>query len=281
MTDLIKVAGVQMDPKIMKNGLNLERIMDFLQEAAGNGARIVVFPECALTGYCFDNLDEALPFAETLPGPSTEALAALCAKLDVYTVVGMLELSGDGLFNAAAVLGPEGLVGSYRKIHLPCLGIDRFAIPGDRQFTVFDTAVGKLGVNICYDSSFPESSRIMSLDGAELIALSTNWPEGVEVIPEHVINTRAIENGVNYIAVNRIGEERGYRFIGRSKIVGYNGVTIVEASRDREEIVYAEISMAAARDKKVVKVPGVWEVDRMNDRRPEFYGPLLEAPSHT
>ncbi len=275
MADMVKIAGVQMDSKITQNGLNLERIMDYLQEAAGNGAKIVVFPECALTGYCFNDLEEARPYAEPIPGPSTEAMGALCAKLDVYAVVGMLEADGEEVFNAAALLGPEGLVGSYRKIHLPFLGVDRFVAPGDRPFSVYRTGAGRLGINICYDVSFPESSRIMSLQGAELIALSTNWPQGVEIVPDHVINTRALENRINYIAVNRVGEERGYRFFGHGKIVGANGATIVAAGSE-EEIFYAEVDMGAARDKKVVTIPGQWEVDRMNDRRPELYGELVQ-----
>lgn len=276
MAEIVKVAGVQMDPKIMQSGLNLESMMHYLQEAAAKGAKIVVFPECALTGYCFNHLEEARPYAETIPGPSTEAMGSLCAKLGVYAVMGMLEADGERVFNAAAMLGPEGLVGSYRKIHLPFLGVDRFVALGDRPFTTYDTGVGRLGMNICFDASLPESSRIMSLEGAELIALPTNWPEGAEVVADHVINTRAIENGVNYMAVNRVGEERGYRFIGGGKVVGPDGVAIAQASPDREEIFYAEVSMEAARNKRVVMIPGQFEVDRLNSRRPEFYGPLTE-----
>jgi predicted amidohydrolase len=273
---MVKVAGVQMDPKIMQTGLNLENMMDRLQEAAANKARIVVFPECALTGYCFNDLEEARPYAETIPGPSTEAMGSLCAELNVYAIMGMLEADGDKVFNAAAMLGPEGLVGSYRKIHLPFLGVDRFVAPGDRPFATYDTSVGRLGMNICFDASLPESARIMSLDGAELIALPTNWPVGAEVVADHVINTRAIENGVNFMAVNRVGEERGYRFIGGGKVVGPNGITIAQAGREKEEIFYADVDMKAARNKRVVITPGQFEVDRMNSRRPEFYGPLTE-----
>jgi predicted amidohydrolase len=267
-----------MDPKITRNGLNLERMMDFLREAAEGGAKIVVFPECALSGYCFNDLEEARPYAETVPGPGTEAMSALCTELEVLAIMGLLEAEDHRIYNAAVLIGPGGLIGSYRKIHLPFLGVDRFVLPGDRPFATHETDYGRLGMNICYDASFPESSRIMSLDGADLIVLPTNWPEGVELAPKYLINTRAIENSVNYMAVNRVGEERGYRFFGQGKVVAYDGTTLVESGQEKEEIFYADVDMAAARQKKVVKHPGQWEVDRMNDRRPEFYGPLFDPP---
>src|SRR5436305_7892737 len=106
-----KIAGVQMDCRLGELAANREQIRSYLARAAGEGARLVVFPECALTGYCFDSLAEALPFGEALPGPMTDALAADCRRLGVWAVVGLLERPAgeDRVFNACALVGPDGL----------------------------------------------------------------------------------------------------------------------------------------------------------------------------
>src|SRR5262249_28920204 len=145
----------------------------------GLGARLIVFPECALTGYGFEGRDEALPFAETVPGPATAALAGDCRELGVWAAFGLLERGPNGeLLNAWAVVGPDAVLPAYRKVHLPFLGVDRFATPADRPFAVHDLGGLRVGVNICYDGSFPESARALMLLGADLVLLPTNWPTG-------------------------------------------------------------------------------------------------------
>ena len=115
--------------------------------------------------------------AETLPGPATEMLAADCRELNAFAIFGLLERAGNQLFNSAALVGPQGFIGSYRKTHLPCLGVDRCTVVGDRPYQVFDLGGLRVGMLICYDGSFPEPSRVLALNGADLIALPTNWPE--------------------------------------------------------------------------------------------------------
>ncbi len=275
MTKVIRVAGVQMDSKLFDKARNLETAVLRLKDAAKQGANLVVFPECALTGYCFASLEEAMPYGEPIPGPSSEALAAECRKLGVYAVAGLLERDGDRLFNAVVLVGPEGVIGSYRKVHLPYLGVDRFVTPGDKPFRVYDTGAGKIGLQICYDLSFPESSRVMALAGAELLVLSTNWPERREKIAAYYPNTRAMENRVHFMAIDRVGHERKFQFIGRSKIVDCFGNTVAEASPDKEETIYADLDLSLARDKKFVFIPGEFETDTFADRRPQFYGPIV------
>lgn len=270
----MKVAGVQMNPRILEKERNLERCLDSLRIAARSGTKLVVFPECALTGYCFSSRDEALSIAETVPGWSTRTIAGLCKELDIYAVVGLLEKTRGRLYNAAAFVGPEGLIGKYRKAHLPCLGVDRFVDHGDKPFQVYDTSIGKVGLNICFDMRFPEPSRVMALRGAEVLVLPTNWPEGAENSPKFYVNARASENRVNYVAVNRVGKERGFGFIGQSKIVDPDGRTLAEASYDREEIIYADLNLEAARDKRVIIRPGEFELPLWEERRPEFYGAI-------
>jgi len=269
-----KIAGVQMDCAFADRVKNLDAIRARLREAAGNGARLVIFPECALPGYCYESKDEALPHAETVPGPSTERLATDCRTLDVFSVVGLLERAGDKLFNVCALIGPSGLVASYRKIHLPFLGVDRFTTPGDQPFAVHDIGGLKVGMNICYDGSFPESARCMMLLGADLIVLPTNWPTGAIGTAKTLIPARALENHLYYAAVNRIGTERGFRFIGMSRILGCTGEFLAVSDDDTPTILYADIEAQKARDKHLVNIPGKYELHRLRDRRPEMYGPI-------
>ena len=278
MPEKFTLAGVQMDPRLMDKEANLARMIDSVEQAVAKQSRLVVFPECALTGYCFESLQEALPYAETIPGPSTERLAGACRKAQVYLVLGMLEKDGDRCFNAAALIGPEGVMGKYRKVHLPFLGVDRFVDSGDLGFEVHQTRLGRIGLNICYDGSFPESARTMALNGADMILLPTNWPKGAEEFAEFLVNARGLENHVFSVAVNRVGKERGFRFIGRSRIVNPSGRTLALASPDGEEIIFAEIDPSAARDKHITRVPGKHQINRFKDRRPQYYGKIVEAP---
>ena len=271
----MKVAAVQMDVKILDKDHNLRKILSKLETAARAGAKLVVFPECALTGYCFTSLQEARPLAEKVPGPVTEKIAALTKQHDCTAVVGLLERDGERLYNAAAVIGPDGVLGTHRKVHLLCLGIDRFDAPGDKPFPVFNTPHGKVGINICFDCSFPESGRVLKLKGAQVLAIPTNWPIGSDTW-QHTPPVRATENHLHVIAADRVGEERGFRFAGHSKIVDFSGNVLAEAGETEETILYAEIDVAAADHNRVVRVPGQWEFDRIASRRPEMYEPLTE-----
>jgi predicted amidohydrolase len=279
-SDTVKIAAVQVEPGLMKNRDNLASILGWVSEAAANQANLVVFPECSLSGYIFHSRGEALPFAETVPGPSTEEVASLCRELGVYVVFGLLEREGDRLFNAAVLVGPQGFIAGYRKNHLPFLGVDRFCDMGDRPFKVHQTPVGNIGLHICYDIVFPESSRVMTLMGADILALPTNFPQvRRETLATYVVNARAVENRVHVVAADRVGSERGYAFAGLSKIVSASGKTLGLASPDKEEIIYGEVSLAAAREKRLVVVPGEYELDYVKDRRPELYGLITEPGS--
>ena len=271
----MKVAAVQMDVTIFEKEHNLRRTLAKLETAVRNGAQIVIFPECALTGYCFASRDEAMPMAETVPGPSTEIIAEAARKLDCTVVVGLLECAGDALFNAAAVIDPKGVRASYRKLHLPCLGIDWHNTPGDKPFEVFDTAHGRIGINICFDCSFPEAGRVLKLRGAQLLAIPTNWPVGSDAWL-HTPHVRAMENHYYVVAANRVGEERGFRFAGHSIIVDFMGNVLAEGGDTEETILYGEVDLAAADCNRVVRIPGKWELDRIAARRPEMYGAITE-----
>ncbi len=274
MRDKVKIAAVQIEPVIMRNRENLDKILLKTRTAASSGADLIVFPECALTGYVFSSREEAIPYMETIPGPSTDKLAACCRELGVHVVVGLIEIEGNKCFNAAVLLGPEGLVGKYRKNHLPFLGIDRFLDPGDGPFKVYKTPIGNIGIHICYDCNFPESARVMTLLGADILVLPTNWPEGRGKVAKHVVVARAYENKVHFVGVDRVGRERGTKFIGLSKIINAWGDTLAEADSDNEQIIYGEVSLAEARDKHIIFKAGEFEMDLLHDRRPELYGQI-------
>lgn len=277
MRDKVKIAAVQMEPRIMQNRENFDRILSKTRIAANTSADLIVFPECALTGYMFTSREEAIPYMETIPGPSTEKLASCCRELGVHVVVGLLEIDDDKCFNAAVLVGPDGLVGKYRKNHLPFLGIDRFLDPGEGPFPVYKTAIGNIGMHICYDCNFPESARVMMLLGADILALPTNWPSGRGKVAKHVVISRAYENKVHIAAVNRVGSERGTKFIGLSKIVNAWGDTLVEAGGEYEQIIHGELSLAEAKEKHMVFKAGEFELDFLCDRRPELYGEITKT----
>ena len=272
----MKLAAVQMDVKISDKKRNLRVILEKLVQAARAGARLVIFPECALTGYCFDTRDDAWPLAETIPGPSTEKLAIAARELGCTVVVGMLEREGDAIYNAAAVITPDRVEGSYRKIHLLCLGIDRYNSLGDRAFPVFNTPAGKVGVNICFDCSFPESGRVLKLKGAQVLAIPTNWPMASDTWA-HTPSVRATENHMFVVAADRVGEERGFRFAGHSQIIDPEGRMLASAGETEEAVLIAEFDPEWSDRNRVVRQPGTWEFDRIASRRPDMYGDLVRS----
>jgi predicted amidohydrolase len=273
-----KIAGVQMDCRLADREHNRGIIRERLHAAAGQGARLIVFPECALTGYAYESKDEAWPHGEPIPGPSTATVAEDCRRLGVWAAFGMLERdeATGALYNTCALVGPDGSTATYRKIHLPYLGVDRFTTPGDRPFAVHDLGGLRIGMNICYDGSFPESSRVLTLLGADLVVLPTNWPPGARTTSRYLVPARALENHIYYLAVNRVGEERGFPFIGESRLVDCDGETVASAG-ETETIIHGEVDPEWARRKRLVKIPGKYEIDRVADRRPEMYGPLCDS----
>lgn len=272
--NLVTVAAVQFCPKLKMKTENLAVCLTKLEEAARNGAILIAFPECALSGFVFEDRQEALALAETIPGPSTNQVAQKCASLHVYTVIGLIEEEGCKLYNSAAFIGPDGLIGKYRKTHLPQAGVDRFTEKGNIPYEVYNSKVGRLGIQICYDIQHPEGVRCLALNGAEIIVNITNYPEGVEFMPDFVLPTRVIENRVHLLTCDRIGVERGVRFIGKSIIIDADSQICAKANE--EDIIYAQLDLSRARVKRVVTKTGASEIDLFKDRRPELYGSICQ-----
>ena len=268
------VAAAQIEPKLAEPERNLAACLARLEEAAAAGAELLVLPECAIPGYMFESAEEALPFAEEVPGPSTEVLERESRRLGMHVVCGLLERDGDTLRNAAVLVGPDGLIGTYRKTHLPFLGVDRFVVPGD-ELTVYDTPLGRIGVEICYDLRFPEVTRTLALKGADIVAHPTNFPIAAKVQTELITVARAAENRIYLLTANRVGKERSGEFCGWSQIVDPYGTRLAEAGETEEALLVADVDVEKARDKDYV-IPGEYELYLFGHRRPELYGALVE-----
>ncbi len=272
------IAAVQCDFVLNDVVENAKRVRHRLNIAASEGARLIVFPECALSGYCQDSRQEALDGSLDLSSrhPIISAIIDDCRAAKVYAIVGLLERAGSMVYNTAVCLGPDGIVSRYRKLHLPFLGVDRYVDPGDLPLEVFEVENLRVGMHICYDGGFPELARSLTLQGADLITLPTCWPPAADIYANHVPIARALENQVYMLAAGRAGGERGYRFIGHSSIVAPGGFLLASAGFAEDTILYAEIDPAKARNKRVIRIPGIHEINRIADRRPEYYGELVK-----
>jgi len=268
----VRVAAAQFGPSLGDVEGNLARIDRLMAEAARHAANLVVFPECAITGYCFPDRAAALATALTDDDAVIQLLVQRCRAHHVECVVGALVRAGDHLQNAAFLLGPAGVIGRYDKAHLPHFGADKFADPGRTAFRVYQCATGRVGMLIGYDLSFPEAARALALAGAEIIALPAVWPGGAESGPDILAPSRAHENHIFLVACNSVGADRGAHFIGRSCIIGPDGRRLADASPDEEHIIIAEIEPTLARNKRIVVEAAEYEMDLFADRRPDLYG---------
>ncbi len=261
----MRVGVAQSQPQFGERDRNLEATFDLLSR---NSADLWVLPEFFASGYQFAWTDEVQALAEPIPGgPTVAALEAYCRDRGCYAVGGIPELADGVVYNAAALVGPQGYMSTYRKIHL--FGEEkRWFAPGNVPFSVHDIGDARVGVMICFDHLFPEAARTLALLGADLLAHPANL-----VLPDLAQRTmavRALENGVFAATANRVGEEsrtgKTLRYTGQSQIVDPNGETLARLSPDRVEVGVVEIDPAAARNKRLTS-----RNDKLADRRPEFY----------
>jgi len=260
-----------MDTKLGEADANAGVSVEAIGRAVGEGAVLIAFPECSLTGYCVDSQEEAASIALEPGAEPLTRIAAACRDHGTSAVVGYLERTAKGISNVVTLFGPSGQVARYAKAHLPFLGADRFTLPGRDSFGVVDAAGIRVGMQICYDASFPEATRLHALDGADLVLLPTNWPEEALAKASWLPNTRAYENVIYFAAVNRVGEECGFRFHGLSRICDPTGATLVEGPRDAGAILLADLDPARARTKRITRREGVYWVDRIGQRREDLY----------
>ena len=251
-------------------------------EQSVQSADLVVFPECMLTGYAFPSRDEAFDAALEVRDPLFESLGQAAGEHGQLLTIGFVEREGDRLFNSAALIGPNGVIGCYRKIHLPHLGVDRFVDRGDLPYGTLSATTPsgmscEVGLAICYDGSFPEPMRVLGLCGADVIALGTNWPSEAITTPDIVPRARSMENHLFFVAANRVGVENGFSFCGRSSICGPDGFVLASSDDDQETLLHARVDLATARNKRIERAGSSHVIDRFADRCPEFYSKLVEG----
>ncbi len=261
----MKVGYFQFDPVFGEVKRNLDAVSERLMKIECD---LLVLPELFNTGYQFVSADEAKALSEDIPGgPTTRRLIELARARRMSLVAGLAERAVDRVYNSAAVVGPSGLVGVYRKTHLFSEETLWFS-PGDTGFPVFDIGPARVGVMVCFDWFYPESARTLALKGADLIAHPSNL-----VLPHcpDAMVTRCLENHVFAVTCNRIGsEERGGKkkltYIGNSEVVTPNGNILSRAKPDQAELAIVEIDPLEARSKRITPYN-----DLLAGRRPEFY----------
>lgn len=266
-----RVAAAQIGAELGQVEANLDRVIGTVRKAAGEGVQLVVFPETILNGYLFNDAESVRQSALALDGPEIAKIIDSCREAGILAVVGLIEAGGDVGYNTAALLGPDGLIGAYRKQHLPFLGADRFVTKGPSGApAVFGTSIGRVGLAICYDIRFPESARCLALSGADIIAQPSVWPDTVDIIANHMVRVRAAENHVFLIAVTRGDSEAGVAYRGNSQIIDPRGNVLAWAEKG-DVLLTADVDISFASQKRIVVKQGEYEVSLFEDRRPTTY----------
>lgn len=214
----VRVAVVQFNPQVGLDNLesNALAVRQRLQQAVKEGANLIVLPELATTGYCFHSREEAFAHAEPVPdGQTVRGWIAFAKEKQVYLVGCLPEADGHQLFDTAVLVGPDGFVGKYRKTHL-WNEEKLFFTPGNLGFPVFDTRIGRIGLLVCWDIWFPETARIVSQLGADIICIPTGWvwappplyDASGTCMAAYLTMTAAHANNVFIATADRIGTER-------------------------------------------------------------------------
>lgn len=267
----VAVACCQVAPRIGEREGNRARARTAIIEAARGGARIVVLPELAVSGYVFAEKAEARACAEPIDGPTVGEWTTLAREHDLVIVGGVCEDDGPVLRNSAVIVDPAGVRAVYRKAHL----WDReslFFEPGDERPPVVATAHGRIGTMICYDLEFPEWVRLSALSGAELVCAPTNWPREPRPATERPAEVVRVQAGASsnrmfIAACDRCGAERGVDWVAGTVIVGPDGFPLAgPVCLDEPATITAACDLALARDKRTSERNDVFA-----DRRPELY----------
>ncbi len=272
MAEKVNVALAQISCKVGDKKHNINVMKKNIKRAKEKGANLVVFPELSLTGYLTRDL--AYELAEPIPGPSIHSLEEVAKEDNIHMVFGMLEQSERAhavLYNTAVLLGPDGFVGEYRKMHLPTHSVfeeKRYFRLG-YEAPVFETELGKMGLTICYDMFFPEICRLLRLKGAQFIICISASPAVRSRFFEVFTAARALENTVFLAYVNLVGVEDGLQFWGGSRIIAPDGSILAKAKYDEEDLItgiidYADLERAEA------------FVPTLRDLRPELFNSLRE-----
>jgi predicted amidohydrolase len=262
----MKVGFLQTNPLFGKKEENTHKTILHLKQL---DADLVVLPELFNTGYQFASKEEAHSLAETVPsGLTTRSLIEVAKEKQIYIVAGLAEREQRRCYNSAVIVGPNGFIGCYRKLHLFYHEKQWFE-PGNNGLHIYNIGEARIGLMICFDWFFPEVARYLAIKGADIICHPSNLV--LPYCPQAMI-TRCIENRVFAITSNRIGTEKrtdeSLTFIGTSQIVGTKGEILYRASPDREESMIVEIDPQHGRNKQITPMNHLF-----HDRRMDFTFP--------
>ncbi|MCB0806694.1 MAG: hypothetical protein KDC05_12915 [Bacteroidales bacterium] len=260
-----KAGYIQFCPDFCDPGKNIRKLDSLLKHAAN--ADLIVIPELANSGYNFQTHDQAVKSAEDIPnGPFTRFLIGMAKKLDLYIVAGINEKDNGKLYNSAVLVGPEGFLGKYRKIHLFMNEFDFFE-KGDAGLPVFQIKGVKVGMLICFDWVFPEVWRILAMKGTDIICHPSNLvlPYAQQAVPVH-----GMINRTYCITANRYGTEHHVTFSGKSVISDPLGKILCQAPEQQDEVKFIEFDLDLSKNKMITPKNHVF-----NDRRPEQYKGLV------
>ncbi|HQV69267.1 MAG TPA: carbon-nitrogen hydrolase family protein [Thermoflexales bacterium] len=246
---LLRVAVAQCDAVLGETAHNTRRLREMLQTAVDHGARLAVFPQAAISGYNAATRHDALQNAIDPDGEEIADIAATCARLQLYAVIGSLTRADGILRDSAFLFGPEGVLGQYDRAHTNKRGADAFIQPGHAGFVVYQTPIGKIGLLVGRDLYFPSAAHALASREVEIIAAPCAWTAEDWPAPEFVARTRAYENTSFILAATRVGEERGLNYIGRSCIIAPNGIHLANAYPDEEHLIIADINLRDAQIK--------------------------------
>jgi len=232
---------------------NLERALAAMDRAAAQGARLIAFPELALLRFFpqWERFTGARDLAESVPGPTCDRIAAKAAEHGLVTVFNLYERDGDRYFDSSPVFDADGsLRGVTRMVHITeyaCFHEQQYYAPGDRGAPVYATAVGKIGVAICYDRHYPEYMRALGVAGAQLVVIPQagsldEWPEGMY---EAEVRTAAFQNGYFAALCNRVGTEERLTFAGESFVVAPDGAVVARGARLADDLVVTDLDLDA------------------------------------
>ncbi|HMQ02595.1 MAG TPA: nitrilase-related carbon-nitrogen hydrolase [Pyrinomonadaceae bacterium] len=259
---------------------NIDNQMKFVEGAAHKGVQVLCFQEIFTTPYfCAEQQTRWYDAVEPIPdGPATKLMQDVAKQHGMVLIVPIYEEEQTGIYyNTAAVIDADGTyLGKYRKTHIPHVAPgfwEKFYFrPGNLGYPVFETAVGKIGVYICYDRHFPEGARCLGLNGAEIIFNPSATVAGLsEYLWKLEQPAHAVANGYFVGAINRVGTEAPWNigeFYGQSYFCDPRGQIIAEGSRDKDELIVADLDMD-----KIREVRNTWQFFR--DRRPDLYGPIV------
>lgn len=251
---------------------NLARGLAALDRAADRGADLACFAELAFDPFHPQRPPESSPLelAEPVPGPTTRALATRAAERGLVVVANLLERDGDAVFDASPVIDADGsLLGVTRMVHVPDYDgfhEKRWYAYGDRGAPVYDTAIGRLGVAICYDRHYPEYLRALAVAGAEVVVVPQagavdEWPEGLF---EAEMRVAAFQNGYFVALCNRVGEEERLTFAGESFVCDPAGEVVARAPKLEEAILHADLDLTGVERSHARRL-------FLPDRRPDLY----------